>query len=150
MIKKEQELRWRAYYGFKPDEYCKVKEEDLERAKYVQGLDKIIILGSKQIRGNTIIRIEQDFRFYTGWYDDFSPTNDEDKKQIERDTPVRELEARERLADKRVAYIRETGKINLLTEPKKIDQFLPETEGVKFLDNEIKNLSDRFKYGKEN
>lgn len=112
----KKELRWRAYYGFNPNEYYIVREKDIEKVKYAHIAKKIVVLDGNQINGQYIHRIEKDFRFYTGWNDGYSPKDAEDANQMKRDMPTDELEEREQLANDRVKYALQNNKVKELLE----------------------------------
>lgn len=118
-------LRYRAYYGFNPKEYIAFTEDELEKVKYAMANDSLYTQGGKTVKGGAILRIEEDFRFYTGWYDTYTPKEADDLAQIGRDMPPLALfEARQSLASQRVNYIMKTGKTALLDSPAQIDTLL--------------------------
>lgn len=116
----KKELRWRAYYGYNPTDYVKVKNEDLERTKYAMITGNAISIDGKMIKGSEIKRIEQDIRYYTGWYDTYKPTNGDDEMQIKRDVPLQLLEKREEEATMRVSEAVQSGNTAILKEPSKL------------------------------
>jgi hypothetical protein len=119
-----KELRWRVIYGYSPDDYISIGEEFLEKAKYAMISGKNFAHKNTIIRGSEIKRIEDDYRFYTGWNNSFHPSTAEDQIQLERDVPTKELRERGVLADSRVAYIARTGKTNLLSNIQEADKLL--------------------------
>jgi hypothetical protein len=120
----KQELRWRVTYGYKPNEYISISEDYLERAKYAMISGKNFACKGRIIRGSEIKRIEEDFRYYTGWSDEFNPSSAEDQQQIMRDAPINDLRLRSELADRRVSYIAHTGQTKLLADVSQTDKLL--------------------------
>lgn len=117
----EEELRWRVVYGFKSDQYVSIGEDMLEKAKYAMVTGKIFAHKDKMIRGERIVSIEPDYRFYTGWYDSYTPNDGDDFAQIKRDVPIAKLKERFELADERVKIAITTKSVaTLLKEPEKI------------------------------
>lgn len=120
-----KELRFRIYYGYSPSDYLCIKESELERAKYAWQTGSGFSSGTKTVSGSEFKRIEEDFRYYTGWYDTYNPKEKEDMLQIKRDMPDKNLfEKRLGLADNRVKYILRSGKTELLQSPEKVDTLL--------------------------
>ena len=115
-----KELRWRAYYGFNPNDYYTITEKDIERVKYAQIAKVVTTIDGRQINGSYIQRIEEDFRHYTGWYDSYSPKSGEDNQQLQRDVPYKLLQEREQIADERVRHVLKSGKPQLLETPETI------------------------------
>lgn len=113
-------LKYRAYYGFKPNEYISIEEQDLEKVLYCMQTGDLF----RGIKGTVIQRLEEDFRYYTGWYDSYSPADGDDQKQLERDVPTKELEERRQLALERVNYVQRTGQEHLLANASQIDLLL--------------------------
>lgn len=117
----QKELRWRVVYGYDNSEYIQIGEDLLEKAKYSMITGKILSANGKMIKGSEIKRIEPDYRYYTGWNDGYDYGGYEDRLQIERDCPLKEINERYELADNRVRYAITNKKENLLlTEPNKI------------------------------
>lgn len=81
-------LRFRVRYGF--DKMSSLSIEagpELEKAIYAWVEQIPVTIGGKMIQGKHIISIEQDYHYYTGWYESYQPTTGDDWKQIERDCP---------------------------------------------------------------
>lgn len=122
---KTRPLRWRIVYGYRSDEYVSIGEEYLEKAKYAWITKKVFSApDGKMISGSEFKRIEPDFRFYTGWFDSYNPSEADDFKQIERDVPTKLIEERSLLADQRVNYILRNNKSELLQAPQEVDKIL--------------------------
>lgn len=120
-----QNLRWRIITGYSSVDYISIGEEELEKAKYAMVTGKVFTHGGDMIRGTEIKKIERDFRFYTGWNDTYKPVDSEDQKQMLRDMPSNEeFTQREKLSEKRVSYIMQTNKPDLLRDITKVDQLL--------------------------
>lgn len=120
----KKELRWRVIYGYGPTEYIAIGEVDLEKAKYAMITGKVFA-GPRMLQGNEIKRIEEDFRFYTGWYDSYVPKEGEDHVQMLRDMPDKKLfTERVQLADTRVGYILKANQPSLLFDVARVDQLL--------------------------
>jgi hypothetical protein len=121
-------LRFRIYYGYSGIDYIAITENELERAKYAWQTNAIFTHGTKQVKGAEFKRIEEDFRYYTGWFDTYSPKEAEDYLQLKRDMPdMSVFEKRLGLADSRVRYILNANPqqhSQLLSDPKAIDLLL--------------------------
>jgi hypothetical protein len=117
----DKELKWRIVFGYGPSDYLSIGEAEIEKAIYAFKTGKIY----KNIRGSEIKRIVPDFRFYTGWFDTYEPSDSEDKKQMLRDMPPQMLfEDREREANMRVQFVIAKNNPSLLADVSKIDQLL--------------------------
>ena len=120
----QKELRWRIVYGYGANDYISIREDQLEKAKYAMITGKVFA-GDKMISGSEIKRIEEDYRFYTGWYDTYNPKDSEDYAQIKRDVPTQLLLDRAKIADNRVGYlVRNNKPLALLENPKSLDQLM--------------------------
>lgn len=120
----DKELRWRVIYGYKPNEYLSIGEDQIELAMYAKISGKVF-MGEKMIDGKEIKIIERDFRFYTGWYDTYAPSSGDDTRQMERDMPSKFLFTdREEQADQRVALVMQKNNPALLNDLRKLDQLL--------------------------
>ena len=90
-IMESRGLRFRVYYGYAPSDYIAIPENELERAEYAWRKNAIFSYGGKQVKGSEFKRIEEDYRYYTGWFDSYSPKDGEDFQQIEKEMPKRSL-----------------------------------------------------------
>lgn len=116
-------LRYRVYYGYNPSDYIAIPESELERAEYAWKKNAIFSYGSKQVKGSEFKRIEEDYRYYTGWFDSYSPKDVDDFAQIEKEMPRRQLfQDRLALAQDRVRYAIQNGKVELLNNPQEFDK----------------------------
>jgi hypothetical protein len=85
---KKDKLMFRVKYGFDTMSHLRVEGgAELEKAIYAWMEQVPVTLGGKMIQGKHIISIEPDYRYYTGWYETYSPTTGDDFAQIERDCP---------------------------------------------------------------
>lgn len=81
-------LRFKVRYGFDKMSSLSVTEgPELERAIYAWIEQIPVTIGGKMIQGKHIISIEQDYHYYTGWYESYQPTTGDDWAQIARDCP---------------------------------------------------------------
>lgn len=118
-------LRFRVYYGYNPNEYISIPDTELERAEYAWKKNAIFSYGGKQVKGAEFKRIEEDYRFYTGWFDNFSPKDGEDFAQINRDMPDKMLfNNRLQQAQQRVQFAIQSGKEKLLSNPEQLDALM--------------------------
>jgi hypothetical protein len=116
-----KKLRGRVIYGYSPSDYISIGEDFIEKAKYAWLNDKKFIApNGKMISGKEIKRIEPDVRFYTGWNDNYEFGSSDDTKQINRDVPIKEIEDRTLLADKRVRFVMEKKNPALLNNPEQL------------------------------
>ena len=141
-----KKLVYKVVYGFNKGEHWRIEEDELEKFLYAQRLEKVVATKGKQINGRNILRIEEDWHYYTGWNYDYVPSDAEDRKQIERDAPVKELAERMKLAEARVSYIALSGKPELLKEPEKIQ--LPQQQGA--ISDQVKLLAEEKRLNKKN
>ena len=116
-----KELRWRVVYGYSPSEYISIGEDFLEKAKFAMASGKIFNYQEKTIKGSEIKRIEPDVRFYTRWCDSYDYGSPIDEKEIRKSVPLKEIKERTHLADKRVGYIMQTNRPQLLNDINKLD-----------------------------
>lgn len=122
---KPRGLRFRVYYGYAPSEYIAIPESELERAEYAWKKNAIFSYGGKQVKGSEFKRIEEDYRYYTGWYDSYTPKEGEDFQQIEWEMPKRSLfQERIALAQDRVRFAMQSGQEKLLATPEELDKLL--------------------------
>ena len=124
-MEQQNKLRYRVVYGWNPKDFLAITEDELEKVKYAWVTDGIY----KDVKGGTILRIEEDFRYYTGWNEGYEPKSPDDFAQIERDMPPLKLfEARRALAGERVRYIAKVQdreeKFRLLENPSMLDTIL--------------------------
>lgn len=118
-----QKLQYRIIYGYNPKDYISIGEQQLEKALYAMISGGIYTDGIKTIKGGEIKNIIPDFRYYTKWYDTYTPTDSDDDEQMRRLMPPdSEFSERMNLANDRVAIVMRQGKPQLLNEPEKIDQ----------------------------
>ena len=118
-------LIFRVYYGYAPSEYIAIPESELERAEYAWKKNAIFSHGGKQVKGAEFKRIEEDYRYYTSWYESYSPKEGEDFEQIEREMPKRILfQDRIALAQERVRFAMQSGQEKLLGTPEELDKLL--------------------------
>jgi hypothetical protein len=108
-------LKYRVYFGYSNNDYISITDEQLEKAQYCMISGKVLNAGNKMIRGSEIKRIEEDYRYYTGWNDSYHPSSQEDTLQIKRDCPP-ELNERLNLAIERVQYAIQNKKENVLLQ----------------------------------
>ena len=115
-------LRFRVYYGYAPSDYIAIPESELERAEYAWKKNAIFSYAGKQVKGSEFKRIEEDYRYYTGWFDNYSPKDGDDFAQIEAHMPKKALfESRIALAQDRVRFAIENGKEGFLGNVEKLD-----------------------------
>lgn len=120
-----RELRFRVYYGYSPSDYISIPESQLERAEYAWRKKAVFSYAGKQVVGSEFKRIEEDYRYYTGWFDNYFPKDGDDFAQIEKDMPKRSLfQERIALAQNRVLFAMKTGRENLLGTPEELDKLL--------------------------
>ncbi len=119
-----KKLKFRIIYGYHPNEYIQIDESDLERAKYAWATKSIFVSQLRNISGGEIKRIEEDYRYYTGWTDEYYPKNLDDNYQLKKDVPIKELQDRMCKADIRVRYILSNNRKDLLKDIESVDRFL--------------------------
>lgn len=121
----KNELRWRVITGYSAMDYIAIPESELEKSKYSMISGKVFMYNGAMIRGTEIKKIERDYRYYTGWHDTYKPIDGDDNGQMVRDMPPEKLfNEREKLSEKRIAYIMLKNKPELLNDITKIDQLL--------------------------
>ena len=136
---------YKVVHGHKPGQFWRIESDELEKFLYAQRYEKVVASKGKQINGRNIIRIEEDWHYYTGWNVGYEPTDADDFKQIKRDAPSESLKERMSLAQRRVSYAVENKQVGLLKEPEKIDNLL---EGPKGVSEHSKELSDKLRLSK--
>lgn len=119
-----EKLRYRIITGYKSNDYLSITEDALEKAKICMITDRVFTYKGTYIRGSEIKRIEEDYRYYTGWNDDYYPKNNSDREQVKKECPMGEFEERSKLADKRVEYILNNKRFDLLESPETTDKLL--------------------------
>lgn len=121
MTEEPRVLRFRIIYGYGTNDYISITENELEKAQYCW-IKNAVFTHGRQIKGGEFKRIEEDYRYYTGWHDTFSPKDSEDMAQITRDMPPKRIfDERLELARVRAQYAIETNQPNLLGTPEKLD-----------------------------
>lgn len=118
-----KKLRYRVIHGYAPMDYIAIDEDELEKAMYAMRKGNTTF---HNIKGTQIIKILEDFRYYTGWNDTYSPSSGDDELEIRRYCPSKELfDKRYDLAKQRVNLVVLQGRgAALLDNPEKIDQLL--------------------------
>lgn len=116
-------LRYRIITGYKSSDYIPIPEEYLEKAISSMITGKVFVFKNHLVRGNEIKEIKPDYNYYTHWNDDYNPTSEADRLQIKQECPD-ELDKRFELANKRVEFILNNKRFDLLENPEKADNLL--------------------------
>lgn len=120
----EKKLRYRVITGYNSNDYLSITDDFLEKAKICMITDRVFTYKGTYVRGTEIKKIEEDYRYYTGWNDEYYPKTQDDRLQIEKEMPVDKFTKRSELADKRVEFILNTKRFDLLDNPEKTDTLL--------------------------
>lgn len=74
-------------FGYGNLDFVSVDELELQKAIYAMFTHKPVQLGNSFVQGDKIISITPHWNKYTGWNENYQPTEADDWKQIKRDCP---------------------------------------------------------------
>lgn len=106
--------KYKIVYGFEPDNYIPIEEDELEKATYAHmiGGKAMFRAGSADFSRSGIF-VQPDFNAAMGWHRGYKPMSD-DFAEIEQNGIDRELTRFQAHVKERVEYLKANGQENLI------------------------------------